>query len=175
MQNTVRLVCDKEPLVDEASMLVGRAEIEGRRLPLRLLVKDLAQAYDLDELVLVTASGEILGAHDPGLVGKRDPALARRVTRGGEPIVREAPSLALEYACRHEAPGGTTVGLYAARHLGEFLEQVGEAAGMRLTYEKPPPGMLSETLPVPGLEGVTIWASRSRSPVLNALSRLDGT
>jgi signal transduction histidine kinase len=175
MQNTVLLVCDKEPLVDEASMLVGKPEIEGRRLPLRLLVKDLARAYDLHELVLVAKDGEILGAHEQGqgLIGTRDSALAARVARGGEPVVREAPSLALEYACQHEAPGGTTVGLYAARHIEDLLREVGESAGMKLTHEKPPAGQLSETLAVPGLEGVTIWASRSRLPVLTALGGLD--
>jgi two-component system, NtrC family, nitrogen regulation sensor histidine kinase NtrY len=175
MQKTVRLVCDKEPLVDEASMLLGKPELEGRRLPLRLLVKDLATAYDLDELVLVASSGEILGAHEPGLVGKSDAALAAKVARGGEPVVRGGPPLAFEYACRHESRGGAFVGLYAARHVATLLEEVGAAAGMQLSHEKPPAGMLSETLPVPGLEGVTIWASRSRSPVLDALGRLDVT
>jgi signal transduction histidine kinase len=175
MRNTVRLVCDREPLVDEASMLVGKPEIEGRRLPLRLLVRDLARAYDLHELVLVAKDGEILGAHEQGqgLIGTRDPALAQRVLRGGEPVVREAPSLALEYACRHEAPGGTTVGLYAARHIKDLLDEVGESAGVRLTHEKPAAGQLSETLAVPGLEGVTIWVSRSRAPMLDALGSLD--
>ena len=175
IQKTVRLVCDREPLVDEASMLLGRPELEGRRLPLRLLVKDLAAAYDLDELVLVTSSGEILGAHEPGLVGKNDPVLAKRVARGGDPVVRGGAPLAFEYACRHESAGPAFVGLYAARHVATLLQEVGDAAGMQLTHEKPPAGMLSETLPVPGLEGVTIWASRSRSPVLDALGRLDVT
>jgi signal transduction histidine kinase len=172
IKRTVNLVCDREPLVDEASISLGKPELDERRLPLRLLVKDLAQAYELDELVLVAKTGEILGAHEPGLVGKTDRALAARVARGGDPAVREKPMLAFEYVCGHGA-----VGLYAARNIEKLLRQVGETAGMKLTHERPDEGgtLLAETLAVPGLEGVTIWASRPRDRMLDALGDLDTT
>src|SRR6185436_10058196 len=93
------------------------------------------------------------------------------------PVVREAQPLALEYACRHEAEGRPWVGLYAARHIGKLLELVGESAGVRLSLAEPPATAteLSEALKVDELPGMTIWASRSRAPLLDAVGNLDET
>ena len=178
VENLVEFLCDEDSTVDGALVALRGGTLEERRLQLRLLVPKLAKAHRLDELVLVTHTGEVLGAHEPGLVGQREPALVARVTRGGRVSVREKPPFAFEYACRHpgpDRPEATWVGLYAAKHIDELLARVGKSAGVELKRGRPSAAAteLVEAMTIEELPGVKIWASRSRSPVLSALNRLD--
>jgi signal transduction histidine kinase len=180
VETLVGFLCENDTTVDGALIALRNGTLEERRLGLRLLVPKLAQAHRLDELVLLTNTGDVLGAHDPAVVGRRDRALATRVARGGKATLRETPSLAFEYACQHRdaAQGDRTwVGLYAARHVDALLERVGKSAGVTLSLREPATVAteLSEAIGVEELPGVKIWASRSRSPVLEALGTLDTT
>jgi signal transduction histidine kinase len=180
VETLVGFLCENDTTVDGALVALRNGTLEERRLQLRLLVPKLAQAHRLDELVLLTHTGDVLGARDAALVGRRDPALAARVSREGKATLREAPSLAFEYACRHrDAPAHERVwvGLYAARHVDALLERVGKSAGVKLSRTRPArvATELSEAIEIEELPGVKIWASRSRSPVLDALGTLDTT
>ena len=106
VETLVGFLCENDTTVDGALVALRNGTLEDRRLQLRLLVPKLAQAHRLDELVLLTHSGDVLGALDPALVGQRDAALAARVARGGKATLREAPSLAFEYACQHRDTAG---------------------------------------------------------------------
>jgi signal transduction histidine kinase len=180
VETLVEFLCDDDSTVDGALVALRAGTLEERRLQLRLLVPKLATAHGLDELVLVTYTGEVLGARDTGLVGQRVPALVARIRRGGKVTVREAAPFAFEYACQHPGPeqkDATWVGLYAARHIDDLLSRVGKSAGVNLTRERPSSAAteLWEAITIEELPGVKIWASRSRSPVLDALGRLDKT
>ena len=180
VETLVGFLCENDTTVDGALVALRNGTLEERRLGLRLLVPKLARAHRLDELVLLTNTGDVLGAADPAVVGRRDAALAARVARGGKATLREAPSLAFEYACQHRdtTQGDRTwVGLYAARHVDALLERVGKSAGVKLSRNEPPPiaTELSEAIEIEELPGMKIWASRSRSPVLDALGTLDTT
>ncbi|HEX6276223.1 MAG TPA: ATP-binding protein [Polyangiaceae bacterium] len=180
VETLVGFLCENDTTVDGALVALRNGTLDERRLGLRLLVPKLAQAHRLDELVLLTNTGDVLGAHDAAVVGRRDRALATRVLRGGKATLREAPTLAFEYACQHRdaAQGDRTwVGLYAARHVDTLLERVGKSAGVKLSRHEPAPVAteLSEAIGIEELPGVKLWASRSRSPVLEALGTLDTT
>jgi signal transduction histidine kinase len=180
LETLVEFLCENDTTIDGALVALKNGTIEERRLQLRLLVPKLAQAHRLDELALVTNAGEVLGARDAGVVGRRDSTLVARIARGGKASLRESPSLAFDHACRHrDAALGDRlwVGLYAARHVDGLLDRVGRSAGVKLSRHEPAPVAteLSEAIAIEELPGVRIWASRSRSPVLEALGTLDAT
>jgi signal transduction histidine kinase len=180
VESLVEFLCDDDSTVDGALVALRAGTLEERRLQLRLLVPKLATAHRLDELVLVTHTGEVLGAHEAGLVGQRAPALVARIRRGGKVTVRETPPFAFEYACQHPGPErreATWVGLYAAKHIDSLLLRVGESAGVRLKRDGPSsaPNELTEAIVIDELPRVKIWASRDRSPVFDALGKLDRT
>jgi signal transduction histidine kinase len=180
LETLVGFLCESDTTVDGALVALSNGTIEERRLQLRLLVPKLAAAHRLDEFVLVTHTGDVLGARDAALVGRRDPLLAARVARGGQAKLRESPSLAFEHSCRHRDPAlgdRIWVGLYAARHVDPLLERAGKSAGVKLSRHEPAPVAteLSGAIEIEELPGLKIWASRSRSPVLEALGTLDTT
>lgn len=169
-------VCAHDPMLDSALVGVRAGDLESRKLSISLRVPELAKALKLDELALVSSRGEVLGALADGQVGRRDPALAARIARGGPPLVRETAPLSIEFTCRHERDR-EWVGLYAARHIDALLERVGTAFGFTLTRGSPTsdPQRLSEAVVLPELGGVPLVASRARLPLLAALQELDAT
>jgi hypothetical protein len=68
-------LCADDPLVDSALVGLVSDDLSARRLPISLRVPKLAKALALDELVVLTSAGEILGATTPGRVGQRDAKL----------------------------------------------------------------------------------------------------
>jgi two-component system nitrogen regulation sensor histidine kinase NtrY len=169
-------VCAHDPMLDSALVGLRAGDLESRKLSFSLRVPELAKALKLDELALVSARGEVLGALAHGQVGRRDPALAARIVRGGPPLVRQAAPLSIEFTCRH-GRDREWVGLYAARHIDALLERVGTAFGFTLTRGTPVPNpqRLSEAVILPELAGVPLVASRARLPLLTALQELDTT
>jgi two-component system, NtrC family, nitrogen regulation sensor histidine kinase NtrY len=173
-------LCAYDVAVDGALVDLAAGNLDpGRRLALSLRVPSLMRAVALDELVLVTDAGEILGAgHAEGLVGKTEPELGAliRTDQGDQASVRlDRGPRALVAHCRAER-GRIGLGLVAARHLDPLLEQVG-GGGVTLTLEAPPrdPSVVVESLTLPELEGLTVYATQSRKPLYRALQRLDTT
>jgi two-component system nitrogen regulation sensor histidine kinase NtrY len=128
--------------------------------------------------MLVTARGDVLGAHAEGIVGQRRPELARRIEQGGAAVVRDGTPLAAEFACRRTDPGDPKhwVGLYAARHLDPLFERVGAAFGVTLEPARDFGGdVMSAPIALPELGSLRIAAVRSRVPLHVALGQLDAT
>jgi len=175
MARLVEPVCAHDPLVDSALVGLRAGDLDARRLSISLRVPELGRALELDELVLVTSRGEVLGALGERPTAERAAAIKARVVRGGAASVRAEP-LALEVACRH-GDGTTWVGLYAARHLDPLLTRVGTAFGLELTRDAPKPSRrtLSEALVLPELGGIELSASRPRLLLIEALQELDLT
>jgi two-component system nitrogen regulation sensor histidine kinase NtrY len=171
----VEPVCEHDPLVDSALVGLRAGDLEARRLSLSVRVPELGRALELDELVLVTSRGEILGALGEPPSKARAAELRERVRRGGPATWRGEP-LALELGCRR-GDDTTWVGLYAARHLDPLLTRVGAAFGFTLTRGHPLPShrTLSEPLVLPELGGIELSASRPRLPLIEALEQLDVT
>ncbi len=174
----LRAVCDHDSLVDAALVDVRARRLDaGRRLALSARVQAMQKALRVDELVLLTHTGEILGASkDPSRIGKRDKALAKRVRQGAAAPKRSTSSRVVEAAC-FKAEGGSFVGLYATRDVDGLLKQVAATYGMQLSDRPPPEGadLMVRDLQIKALSGLTIHASRSRVPLAAALKKLDGT
>ncbi len=173
-------VCDHDPLVDSALVGLKRGDLDARRLSLSLRVPELMKALRLDELVLVTNRGEILGAGKEGLVGKRDEKLLARMQNPGETAslrTTESP-LAVEAHCtRPSDTKGPWVGLYAARHVQSLFDEIGLSYGVKLSLSRPTDDKDAMVAPMqlPELGGMTVIASRSRVPLHRALEQLDWT
>ncbi|MBI3205144.1 MAG: HAMP domain-containing protein [Myxococcales bacterium] len=173
----VEPLCKHDPMVDSALVGLKAKDLDSRRLSLSLRVPELMKALRLDELVLVTSEGEILGAgHADGLVGKRDKKLAERIGGGAARVRATEPPLAIEAGCllRDRENKRLWVGLYAARHLDPMLQTTAESLGVRLSLQRPAPGNdMVTAVNVAELGGMTLFASQSRVPLTRALQALD--
>lgn len=173
----VEPLCKHDPMVDSALVGLKAKDLDSRRLSLSLRVPELMKALRLDELVLVTSEGEILGAgHADGLVGKRDKKLAERIGGGAARVRTNEPPLAIEAGCllRDRENKRLWVGLYAARHLDPMLQASAESHGVRLSLQRPAMGSdMVTAVNVAELGGMTLFASQSRVPLTRALQALD--
>lgn len=169
-------LCEHDPMVDSALVGLRAGDLDARRLSIGLRVPELGRALGLDELVLVSSRGEVLGALGADVAAPRARAIALRVAAGGAAAVRGTTPLAVEATCRRNE-GKDWVGLYAARHVDGLLARVGSAFDFALTRGPPPPGddVMTEALRLPELGDVTVTASRSRLPLFDAVRALDLT
>ncbi len=189
VQDMLRPLCEHDAFVDKALLDLQAGRLDGsRRLALAQMVPDEMKALRLDELVLVTGSGEVLGAgHDPSLAGVKSaefasqlsssdsaPATVRPPQRRGNRIVPAA----LMGRCVREA-SGVRVGLIGARHLTGLLERMGKAYDVRLELvapgqpDTPSPDEVWRSVVVDARSGLRLIVARSRAPLDKALSALD--
>jgi two-component system, NtrC family, nitrogen regulation sensor histidine kinase NtrY len=172
----VRPWCEDDPLVDAAL-----ADPEGFRLSISLRVPKQAKAFALDQLTVLTSTGEILGSTVPGHVGQRDAALLARVTQAPREARFQGAGQALrvETACikRDSQHPKLWVGVYAARNLDSLLKRIGASSGVELSLEppQPSPDRLQRTLALPEQSGISVTASRSRRALLSTVEQLDLT
>ncbi len=164
-------LCSHEPMMDSALVGLISGHLDERRLSLSLRVPDLQKAHRLHELLLITHEGEILGAgHADGLVGKRDPALARRLSVDGGKLRVETHCVLAD----RENPR-RWVGLLAARYLDEELAGIAESHGFTLSLTRPEPNpneMVAE-MRLPEVSGASLFAIQSRVPLARSLRQLD--
>lgn len=171
-------LCRHDPLVDSALVGLEAGDLDQRRLAISVRVPELAQALRLDELYVVSSSGEVLGAHAPGAAAPGS-ALAHYLEHASKAGVRAAAPLAIEYGCVHRSKEskGLWVGVYAARHLEPLLAKIGAAYNVSLSFETVPATeqRMAQVLDLPELGHKKISAFRSRVPLLSALEDLDVT
>ncbi|MEZ4371388.1 MAG: ATP-binding protein [Polyangiaceae bacterium] len=178
----VEPICRHDPTLDSTLIDLSTGRLDsGRRLAASLRVPDMRKALRVDELVLITSEGEILGAVHPNLVvGATDQKLASRIAKPSQAAgVRggKGEPLAVEAHCTRRL-GKVWIGVYAARHLDRLLEDVGRSHGVQLRVasgSKVPSDLMVERLQVDELGGITLIATKSRVPLLEALKHLDGT
>ena len=173
-------LCAHDPVVDSALIGLKSGDLDSRRLSMSLRVPELQKALRLDELILITSRGDILGAgHDEGLTGTRDTGRAKRMASDSVSArLRPAAPMAVEAWClrRDKTRPNLWVGLYAARHVEATLASVAEAHDLTLTLTQPPASSaeMVSTMPLADF-GVTLHAQRSRVPLASALRQLDYT
>jgi len=173
--------CEHNPMLDSALVGMRSGDLSERALGFSLNVPQLMKAIQVDELLLVTHRGQVLGAgQDKTLTGKRDPSLAELLPQVAENArVRQEGGLAVQAAClRRDATRPTLwVGLLAARHLEPVIQRVGSGHGVELSLGQAASraDVVSESTRLDDLGGVVVTASRSRTRLVEALARLDWT
>src|SRR6185503_15050507 len=182
--DALRGKCTYDTYIDQTLVeLAGNEITTGRRLALSELVPQERKALHLDELVLFTGTGEILGAgDDPAAPGTADPSLASDLTHRPEFEYRPASpkgKAALVTRCSRRL-GTQMVGLLGARHLDSTLSRIGDAYGVRLA-------ILSDATPAPDahearllveapsreLLGLRVVATISKRPLEARLASVD--
>ncbi len=188
VQDLLRPVCKYDQFIDKVLVDVQAGRLDaGRRLALSQQVPQEMKALRLDELVLVTSKGEVLGAgHDPGLVGQTFPLLASQLLSSdtafprlrvqGKTTAGPSPA-ALLGRCVHEA-GGASIGLIGARHLSAMLERLGKAYGVRVQLadsatSSAPQDEIRREVVVGQEPALRVHIARSRQPLDRALEALD--
>ena len=182
--DALRGKCSYDTYIDQTLVeLAGNEITTGRRLALSELVPQERKALHLDELVLFTGTGEILGSGgDPAAPGTADPSLASDLVR--RPAFEYRPpgpkgKAALVVRCSRRL-GNQTVGLVGARHLDSTLNRIGEAYGVKLAIlsdATPPPdaheARLLVDVPNPELSGLRVVATISKRPLEARLASVD--
>ncbi len=174
-------LCAHEPLVDSALEGLQSGELAERRLSISLRVPELMRAGRFDELSLVTVRGDVLGrGQSEGSVGGVDPSLATRARElGGAVRLRSEAPRAWEASCRRGSQD-VWVALVAARYVEPLLARVSKRHGLELHLAEGAPrhedgSHLTAHVVLPELAGQELIATRSRMPLIRALSDLDVT
>lgn len=173
--------CEHNPMLDSALVGMRSGDLSERALGFSLNVPQLMKAIQVDELLLVTHRGEVLGAgHDKTLTGTRDPSLSSLLPDvAANARVRQEGGLAVQAAClrRDLTRPKLWVGLLAARHLEPVIARIGSAHGVELSLGQAPhrADVVSESTRLDELGGLVVTASRSRTRLAMALARLDWT
>lgn len=175
-------LCQDDPVVDAALMGLEKGELSEYGLSVSVRVPKLAKAFALDELVVITSSGDIVGSTNPGRVGQRDAELARQLAKTpAEARVLRTPGAGLSVvaSCIHRGSSQPKlwVGVQAKRNLDSLLSRIGQSSGVELSLEPPPASndRLQRTLQLPLPSELSITASRSRRPLLSTVEELDLT
>jgi two-component system, NtrC family, nitrogen regulation sensor histidine kinase NtrY len=175
--------CQAGELVDRALVALDNGELDERRLALAALVPKEREAFDLDELLLVSDPGDILGADPRTLLGMPRAALeeALRDGAGDAPRwrLRKAPEPAIASRCLRHARAGRVVGLLGARYLGPLLARLGTTAGVGVSLGEAKAGTGAAearcSLTDPAGAQMTIVVAKSKATLDSNLARIDST
>jgi signal transduction histidine kinase len=180
-------LCKHDSFVDHTLLDLERAggDIDrlpsGRGIALREIVPAQQKALRLDDLMLVTGDGQVLGASDNKRLGTRDRSLARLL---GEPagrpklVWREGQAQMQAHCARTSS--GVTLGLVGTRDVGRILLRVGSAYGVTLSLAgeggpPPDPDALERELSLPEIPGLEVKATASRAALFESLAQIDSS
>ena len=171
--------CESGELVDRTLVAIEANEIEDRRLGLASLVPKEREAFDFDELALVTNAGDVLGADPAALLGlsasdvatlsKEDPANYLHGTGAMTGIVSR---------CRKSGTSGHSVALIGARDANALLKRVGKTVGVDVAMGAAPVpaanvARASCELRDAGGKTLTLTVGKSKASLDVALAQID--
>jgi two-component system nitrogen regulation sensor histidine kinase NtrY len=174
--------CQSGELVDRALIwLEARTLDDERRLALSRLVPEERQAFDLDELVLATADGDLLGRDPMAPLNTARSEVAKIV--GGDVshfTLRGPPSAALVARCRKSAGASFAVGLAGARHLEPLVGRLGITVDAKVTLGAASPvgddvAQWGCTLEDALGASIPIVVSKPKKELVETLARIDQT
>ena len=130
----IHLACQSGELVDRTITCIKSGEIDNRRLSIvSALVPNTSREFDLDELMLVTGQGEVIGAEPRDLMGTP----AAQVVEALKPnqshfALRLGPNPALVSRCRLDH-GEQSAGLIGARHMVPLLARLSRSLNLMIS------------------------------------------
>ncbi len=137
--------CKSGELVDRTLVSMEAGSLDSRRISLAALIPDERRALDLDELMLVTSKGDVLGADPRDGLGttKKEidgelSALPERFLSDGKIKRVFAAHSSLVARCQKTGASGT-VGLVGARHLDVLLTRIGSSLAVGVHEGEPNP------------------------------------
>ncbi len=149
-----------------------------RGIAIQRLVTEQQKALRLDELAMVTADGQVIGASAIELVGTRSSELAKLLGEDDpKPRLRhEGADARLEVHCRHGS-GKEVLGLVATRRIGPLLDRIGRAYGVQLDLrdEAAGPEVMARRMRIDEIPGLEVTAAISRLPLIEALAEIDSS
>ncbi len=171
-------LCEHGQMVDSTLVALQQGGLShDRKYALSQLVPASQKAFGFDELIFFTGSGEILGAHDPSLIGRRDPSLVDgAVTTTHAKYADAPPRLIAECtkAAANRSSARVQVGLRASRHLDSILKQLAEGSGLALHLgAKSGAASWSATIELEELPGVTLQAIPTTDHMSEAIAELN--
>jgi nitrogen fixation/metabolism regulation signal transduction histidine kinase len=152
-------------------------------------VPEQASAYQLDDLVLVTGNGTILGAASGGVFdesrsGARDPRLGELIAQpAGTPTLKPRGAdreLSMQVHCERRTNDKIAVGLVGSRRISDILKRIGLAYRLRLDALDPGAPMPRsdddnqvQVVDFREVKGLQVVASVPRTDLKRALAQLD--
>jgi two-component system, NtrC family, nitrogen regulation sensor histidine kinase NtrY len=134
----VENACHSGEFIDRIALEAESGRLDESRLRIAQLVPSERAAFGLDELILGTSTGDVLGADPRALLGLTSKELETEF--GGKlPRLSLRTSGAPAWMSRCRVKGGKVyIGVLAARHVKPQLERIGAAFDVRLALEKGP-------------------------------------
>lgn len=172
--------CRSGELVDRTLVAIEAGEIDERRLALAALVPAEREAFDLDQLALVTNTGEVLGG-DPrtllGMPAAEVTGLARddsaNFLHGSNNVV------GIVSRCKKAGISGHAVALVGARDINALLKRLGKTVGVDVAIGSAPSttgvAQASCSLRDAGGSALSITVEKSKAPLDHALAQIDQT
>jgi signal transduction histidine kinase len=173
--------CRSGELVDRTLVAIEAGEIDDRRLALAALVPAEREAFDLDELALVTNSGEVLGGDPRTLLGMPAAEVTSLARDDGANFLHGSASIGgIVSRCKKSGISGNAVSLVGARDVSALLKRLGKTAGVDVTIgssAQSTSGVAQATCALRDAGGsvLTITVGKSKAPLDHALAQIDQT
>lgn len=171
--------CQAGELVDRALIWVDSGLDDPRRLALSRLVPEERLAFDLDELILATSDGDVLGADPIALVGTSRERVAQMILGDSSKfsLRRSADPLA-SVKCLKRGALGHAVGLVGARRLKPLADRLARAFDLRVSLDAPPETgqavvRASCTLGVGASDKLQVFVEKPTTELDDNLARID--
>lgn len=134
--------CKAGSLVQRVGIAIDQDVLDDRRTGFSENVRDAREAMSVDELLLATEKGEIVGIAPPSL-GSMPAAEVDRLARGETHrwLLRKGPVPAAISRCRATSDGGKLIALVEARWIDPLLARLAEVQGVSIVPKWPKPVM----------------------------------
>ncbi len=132
--------CDAGELVDRVAVAIERGDdLENMILGYRQSVPRQRVAFGLDELMLATSQGDVIGADPQAFFGAPRTDVVRALEGDASHYaLRMDGRPALVARCTHKLPGGRAVGFVGAHHLPPLLERLGKVLDVKVSLGAAP-------------------------------------
>jgi two-component system nitrogen regulation sensor histidine kinase NtrY len=171
--------CQAGELVDRALIWIDSGLDDPRRLALSRLVPEERLAFDLDELILATSDGDVLGADPIALVGTSRERVAQMILGDSSKFtLRRSADPLVSVKCLKQGPLGHAVGLVGARRLKPLADRLARAFDLRVSLDTPAETGQSVarancTLGVGGHDELRVFVEKPTTELDDNLARID--